>query len=374
MTEKQANLLDKYLTFKSNSNKNTYYYLNVMNNSEESALKISKIDKNLLNREHHNYCNITTIEYLDFGNGFKDFSTPGRKYYYVIFNNNDSNSVEIRKDLIDAWKRNNAKDSVIVVNTETNSVWDLNMQEFFGRCPLSWEWRWNNEGNITQYFSLPAPTFTDNNETVLNQATVDYITKSWAYLGNVNYAEHRKSKKMVVVAQYDSNGKRKNYHVMKSLTQVYELLHFENVGSLRTFQRMFATNVIVSLFLNNNSGTTYWISTESYLIPPETVSTETENSVVVETIIDTDKDTLETSVNVVANVELDLRNEVEVSSDALCERVVDTLEHRPIRNIYTITESPSIPAFEKLAAFEDSQKGVNLPAFLTELKNKSKLF
>lgn len=352
MTIEQANLLDKYLTFKCKANGNTNYYLNVMNNNEDFSLKINPKDKNALNRQYHNCCNVTAIEYRECEDGFKDFSS-GRKYYYVIFNRSATNSVDIRKDLIDLWARNNAKDRVIVVNTNNNLVWEYSMQDFFGKSQLSFQYRWNKDGNITQFFTLPEPAFTDNSpETIDNQTVVNYITKSWEYLGHVSYATHRRSSKMVMVAQYDSNGNRKKYHVMKSLSQVYDLLHFENLGCLRTFQRLFETGAVVSLFLTNEDGITYWVSTEEYLIPPEKVTDDkSEDGLVKETVVDADADTHETFANIVTNVELDLRKEKDLSVEKVTRKIIRVLEdeNSPVKDEYTIVRSPLTS--EQLKAF-----------------------
>ena len=254
----KENLLDKFLTNHAEKNQFTSYFCNVLNNDKDFSQKLDKYHPDCLIRENHNYCNLTVIDWLDYGNNFKGYDS--RRWYYVIENSCEDDTVQIRKDLIDKWQENNAKNNVLILNTNKNKVWDIPMQMFFGFKPLPSKVTWNNEGNVVLKFDLPKnPTFTDSNpDEINNPDSIEYLMKSWDYIGNVSYAKHRiQGGKMYLVAAYNEKGYLKTYHKMKSKGQMYDLLNFSNYGTIRNFNRTLQKILNaekISCFITNVNG------------------------------------------------------------------------------------------------------------------------
>lgn len=270
-----TNLLTKALEAKAINDGESGVFINVMNNEKSS--NVIK-EEGALVRENHNYSHITFIKYLDYGNGFKGFEP--REWAYVV-TTSDPNRFQIRKDLIDSWKDSNAKDTVIVISQADNTVHFLNMQDFMGFKPsVSWKYVWNEEGNIVLEFDSwkSSYTFVDSEPDTIHPYA-DKLEEGWNYLGKVSYSQYR-SKRMVLVAKYDANGKLVNYHRMKSVSMAYEMLHWENNGSLRTVQRRLSQNL--SLYLTSESGKRYYITfndvtnsvPETWSSEPVTIETE----------------------------------------------------------------------------------------------------
>ena len=302
-----TNLLIKSLTSKVQKDGHTDCFINVMNNEDKSFFD----NKNTMNRTEHNFAHITYIPWDDYGDGFKGFAD--RKWAYVVQTANP-NIFQIRKDVIDSWANNNAKDDVIVMSTADNTVYFFDMQDFRGAKPkVSWDYVWNEEGNIIcSYKHWNANyTFTDSNPQEVHPYA-EKLSYGFQFLGHVAYAQYR-TKRMILVGKYDANGKLINYHKMKSISMAYETLHLGNNGSLRTVQRMLNKNL--SVFLTSESGTKYYITfcdtsntcpktwgyepvtveTVDEFIDEDTVVTNIEDIVInVDTI---DEDTLEQDIN-----------------------------------------------------------------------------
>ena len=151
-------------------------------------------------------------------------------------------------------------------------------------------------------------------------------------MGNINYSKYR-SKRMILVAKYDDNGKLVNYHRMKSLVMAYEMLHLENNGVIRSFRRNLAKNL--SSFLTSSDGIKYYITfadvtnsvPENWNENPVTIETES----VIEDYIDEVVEVQEVT-NVITNVETtkDLTDkELEsIINEAISQ--IDTQPHRII--------------------------------------------
>ena len=310
----KENLLDKYLTHHAKNQSYTSYFCNVLNNNKNFGEKLDKNHPDCLIRSHNDYCNLTVIDWMDYGRGFKGYDS--RRWYYVIENSCEDDTVQIRKDLIDKWQENNAKNNVLILNTNKNKVWDIPMQMFFGFQPLPSKVTWNNEGNVVLKFDLPKnPTFTDNKpEEIDSIENVNHLTEIWGYIGNVSYAKHRIHRnQMYLVAAYNKDGTLKSYHKMKSISQIYDLLGFSNVGSLRTFQRLMDTEKI-SIFATNLYGTTFWISKDTSIQPPKT-SFEDDTAIVSST------------VEINENQEILITNELETVSISIDDLVSECLRN-----------------------------------------------
>lgn len=318
MNRKQANILEQFLTDQSIKADCTSYYLNTLNNDENFASQIDKVKTNVLVRDQHNYCNITVIDYLDYGNGFKGFDS--RRYYYVICNNDTNLNVQIRKDLVDAWARDNAKDHVLVIN-EAGLVWDIPMVNFYGMSHLEYTRKMNSESNIVNTYVLEEPTYTAHLDVEPKPETVEYILKSWQYIGNVSYATHRTGKK-ISVTQYDNDGNRKTPVIFKSVAQVYDLCHFENYGSLRTFQRLLKNPDMAATFLTNVEGKVFYVSMLLGLLPPETTA-EMEEGIVEESVAVNTEDLAAIALAMSTGESVDTSNMAKVESVVIDNRQVE---------------------------------------------------
>lgn len=285
-------LLIDYLQSKSKKSRNIsedilntvpLFYINVMTNREAKwfkdtgDLRISYAD--MLKREAHNFCNITYIDYVEDANGYKSFGD--RKYAYVM-NQNADTVFSLRKDLIDNWAERNADDSVIIVNTHNGNVYDIQMQDI-----LHWyftkdngmKFSMNGQGNVIVTFDLPKPEEYEHYD--LEDSKL-YLENSWSYIGACNYARYRRGT-VLLAAQYNEDGTLKGKHIFKSLKQIYTEVGFTNIGSYKTFQRLFKTETVAAMFLTSDSGKVYFISTDIYITVPE--HTDNIESGIVETDI-----------------------------------------------------------------------------------------
>lgn len=324
----KENLLDKYLKNHSVKESFTSYYCNVLNNNEDFSKKLDEYHPDCLIREKHNYCNLTVIDWMNYGNNFKGYDD--RRWYYVIETHSDDKTVQIRQDLIDKWKENNAKDNVLILNTKTNQVWDIPMQRFFGYKPLPSKINWNNEGNVILKFDLLSekPTFTDKNpDEIENAESIEYLMKIWDFIGNVSYAKHRTNDgKMYLVADYNEQGYLKSYHKMKSKGQMYDLLNFSNFGSKRNFNRNLLKILNaekISCFITNADGITFWISEDTNIKPPKSCLFQ-------------DVAMVTSTVEVNENEEILVKEELEtiaINVDAIVEEILKE-ENMTKENIY----------------------------------------
>lgn len=329
-----TNLLAKALEAKAINDGQSGVFINVMNNEKSS--NVIK-EEGALVRENHNYSHITFIKYLDYGNGFKGFEP--REWAYVV-TTSDPNRFQIRKDLIDSWKDSNAKDTVIVISQADNTVHFLNMQDFMGFKPnVSWKYVWNEEGNIVLDFDSwkSSYTFVDSEPDTIHPYT-DKLEEGWNYLGKVSYSQYR-SKRMVLVARYDDNGKLVNYHRMKSVSMAYEMLHLENNGSLRTVQRRLSQNL--SVYLTSESGTRYYITfndvtnsvPDTWSSQPVTIETE---SVIEELKVGAEEkvEALEVQeiTNVITNVDT-TKDLTDKELESIINEAISQLDTRPHRII-----------------------------------------
>ena len=309
-----TNLLIKSLTSKVQKDGFTDCYINVMNNNDKSFFD----NKNTMNRMEHNFAHITYIPWMDYGNGYKGFGD--RKWAYVVQTANP-NIFQIRKDVLDAWGKVNAKDEVIVLSTADNTVYFFDMQDFRGSKPkVSWDYVWNEEGNIICSYKHwnSNYTFTDSNPQEVHPYA-EKLAYGFQFLGHVSYAQYR-TKRMILVGKYDENGKLINYHVMKSISMAYDMLHLGNNGSLRKVQRMLSKNL--SVFLTSESGTKYYITfCDTSNTCPKTWSYEPATVETVDEFID--------KYTVVTNIEDIVINIDTIDEDTLKKEINEKLEQLP---------------------------------------------
>ena len=320
-------LLIDYLQSKSKKSRNIpldilntvpLFYINVMTNREAKWFKdagdprISYTD--MLKREVHNFCNITYIDYVEDANGYKSFGE--RKYAYVM-NQNADTIFSLRKDLIDNWAEKNAKDEVIIINTVDGNVYDIDMQDILGwynSKSNGMKFSMNEQGNVIVTFDLPKPKEYEHYDL---EDSKNYLEQSWPYIGACNYARYRRGT-VLLAAQYNDDGTLKGKHIFKSLKQIYTEVGFTNLGSYKTFQRLFKTETVAAMFLTSDSGKVYFISTDIYITVPE--HTEEIESGIVETEIFYADETSRKDISVV----VDNRNN-NTDTDKINEMVESTL-------------------------------------------------
>lgn len=320
-------LLIDYLQSKSKKSRNIpldilntvpLFYINVMTNREAKWFKDSGDPRisytDMLKREAHNFCNITYIDYVEDANGYKSFGE--RKYAYVM-NQNADTIFSLRKDLIDNWAERNAKDEVIIINTVNGNVYDIGMQDILGwynSKSNGMKFSMNEQGNVIVTFDLPKPKEYEHYDL---EDSKKYLETSWPYIGVCNYARYRRGT-VLLAAQYNEDGTLKGKHIFKSLKQIYTEVGFTNIGSYKTFQRLFKTETVAAMFLTSDSGKVYFISTDIYITVPE--HTEEIESGIVETDIMYSDDTFREDISVV----LDNRKNI-TDIDKINEMVESTL-------------------------------------------------
>lgn len=320
-------LLIDYLQSKSKKSRNIpldilntvpLFYINVMTNREAKWFKdagdprISYTD--MLKREAHNFCNITYIDYVEDANGYKSFGE--RKYAYVMNQNSDT-IFSLRKDLIDNWAERNAKDSVIIINTINGNVYDIEMQDilnWYNSKSNGMKFSMNEQGNVIVTFDLPKHKEYEHYDL---EESKNYLEQSWPYIGACNYARYRRGT-VLLAAQYNEDGTIKGKHIFKSLRQIYNEVGFTNLGSYKTFQRLFKTETVAAMFLTSDSGKVYFISTDIYITVPE--HTDEIESGIVETDIMYSDDTFREDISVV----LDNRKNI-TDTDKINEMVESAL-------------------------------------------------
>lgn len=320
-------LLIDYLQSKSKKSRNIpldilntvpLFYINVMTNREAKWFKdagdprISYTD--MLKREAHNFCNITYIDYVEDANGYKSFGE--RKYAYVM-NQNADTIFSLRKDLIDNWAERNAKDSVIIINTINGNVYDIEMQDillWYNTRDNGMKFSMNEQGNVIVTFDLPKPKEYEHYDL---EDSKKYLETSWPYIGACNYARYRRGT-VLLAAQYNDDGTLKGKNIFKSLKQIYTEVGFTNLGSYKTFQRLFKTETVAAMFLTSDSGKVYFISTDIYITVPE--HTDEIESGIVETEIFYADETSRKDISVV----VDNRNN-NTDTDKINEMVESTL-------------------------------------------------
>ena len=320
-------LLIDYLQSKSKKSRNIpldilntvpLFYINVMTNREAKWFKDSGDPRisytDMLKREAHNFCNITYIDYVEDANGYKSFGE--RKYAYVM-NQNADTIFSLRKDLIDNWAERNAKDSVIIINTINGNVYDIEMQDillWYNTRDNGMKFSMNEQGNVIVTFSLPKEEEYEHYDL---EDSKKYLETSWPYIGVCNYARYRRGT-VLLAAQYNEDGTLKGKHIFKSLKQIYTEVGFTNLGSYKTFQRLFKTETVAAMFLTSDSGKVYFISTDIYITVPE--HTDEIESGIVETDIMYSDDTFREDISVV----LDNRKNI-TDTDKINEMVESTL-------------------------------------------------
>ena len=320
-------LLIDYLQSKSKKSRNIpldilntvpLFYINVMTNREAKWFKDSGDPRisytDMLKREAHNFCNITYIDYVEDANGYKSFGE--RKYAYVM-NQNADTIFSLRKDLIDNWAERNAKDSVIIINTINGNVYDIEMQDilrWYNTRDNGMKFSMNEQGNVIVTFALPKEEEYEHYDL---EDSKNYLEQSWPYIGACNYARYRRGT-VLLAAQYNEDGTLKGKNIFKSLKQIYTEVGFTNIGSYKTFQRLFKTETVAAMFLTSDSGKVYFISTDIYITVPE--HTEEIESGIVETEIFYADETYRKDISVV----VDNRNN-NTDTDKINEMVESTL-------------------------------------------------
>lgn len=320
-------LLIDYLQSKSKKSRNIpldilntvpLFYINVMTNREAKWFKDSGDPRisytDMLKRDAHNFCNITYIDYVEDANGYKSFGE--RKYAYVM-NQNADTIFSLRKDLIDNWAERNAKDSVIIINTINGNVYDIEMQDilrWYNTRDNGMKFSMNEQGNVIVTFSLPKEEEYQHYDL---EDSKNYLEQSWPYIGACNYARYRRGT-VLLAAQYNEDGTLKGKNIFKSLKQIYTEVGFTNIGSYKTFQRLFKTETVAAMFLTSDSGKVYFISTDIYITVPE--HTDEIESGIVETDIMYSDATFREDISVV----LDNRKNI-TDTDRINEMVESTL-------------------------------------------------
>lgn len=231
--------LDFYFNLITHEHGYEKYYINAMNNKSDQS--VDKKNPDAFMRDKHNFCNWTIIEYFDLNKGFKDYRN--REWFYVTETNNPE-YVQLRSDLIDEWKRNNAKDTVIIV--APNGIIAVPMEKFYSSIvALHHKEEWNAEGNRVAKFNLNGQKIIECKDYTSSEDTIKWFKESSQFIGHCSYARHRTSKKSLIMASYDENGKLKNHYKMKSLNQFYEIFNVKNnLGiSYKTFQRIMNKNI-----------------------------------------------------------------------------------------------------------------------------------
>ena len=320
-------LLIDYLQSKSKKSRNIpldilntvpLFYINVMTNREAKWFKDSGDPRisytDTLKRDAHNFCNITYIDYVEDSNGYKSFGE--RKYAYVM-NQNADTIFSLRKDLIDNWAERNAKDSVIIINTINGNVYDIEMQDilrWYNTRDNGMKFSMNEQGNVIVTFSLPKEEEYQHYDL---EDSKNYLEQSWPYIGACNYARYRRGT-VLLAAQYNEDGTLKGKNIFKSLKQIYTEVGFTNIGSYKTFQRLFKTETVAAMFLTSDSGKVYFISTDIYITVPE--HTDEIESGIVETDIMYSDATCREDISVV----LDNRKNI-TDTDKINEMVESTL-------------------------------------------------
>lgn len=301
-------LLIDYLQSKSKKSRNIQldilntvplFYINVMTNREAKWFKDSGDPRisytDMLKRDAHNFCNITYIDYVEDANGYKSFGE--RKYVYVM-NQNADTIFSLRKDLIDNWAERNAKDSVIIINTINGNVYDIEMQDilrWYNTRDNGMKFSMNEQGNVIVTFYLPKEEEYQHYDL---EDSKNYLEQSWPYIGACNYARYRRGT-VLLAAQYNEDGTLKGKNIFKSLKQIYTEVGFTNIGSYKTFQRLFKTETVAAMFLTSDSGKVYFISTDIYITVPE--HTEKIESGIVETEIFYADETYRKDISVVVD-------------------------------------------------------------------------
>ena len=320
-------LLIDYLQSKSKKSRNIpldilntvpLFYINVLTNREAKWFKDSGDPRisytDMLKRDAHNFCNITYIDYVEDANGYKSFGE--RKYAYVM-NQNADTIFSLRKDLIDNWAERNAKDSVIIINTINGNVYDIEMQDilrWYNTRDNGMKFSMNEQGNVIVTFSLPKEEEYQHYDL---EDSKNYLEQSWQYIGACNYARYRRGT-VLLAAQYNEDGTLKGKNIFKSLKQIYTEVGFTNIGSYKTFQRLFKTETVAAMFLTSDSGKVYFISTDIYITVPE--HTDEIESGIVETDIMYSDATCREDISVV----LDNRKNI-TDTDKINEMVESTL-------------------------------------------------
>lgn len=320
-------LLIDYLQSKSKKSRNIpldilntvpLFYINVMTNREAKWFKDSGDPRisytDMLKRDAHNFCNITYIDYVEDANGYKSFGE--RKYAYVM-NQNADTIFSLRKDLIDNWAERNAKDSVIIINTINGNVYDIEMQDilrWYNTRDNGMKFSMNEQGNVIVTFYLPKEEEYQHYDL---EGSKNYLEQSWPYIGACNYARYRRGT-VLLAAQYNEDGTLKGKNIFKSLKQIYTEVGFTNIGSYKTFQRLFKTETVAAMFLTSDSGKVYFISTDIYITVPE--HTDEIESGIVETDIMYSDATCREDISVV----LDNRKNI-TDTDKINEMVESTL-------------------------------------------------
>lgn len=217
-------------------------YLNVMNNNEEQALKLTG-QRNTFMRKAHNYAHISVMPHsAPDQNGYKYFCE--RKWYYVTVVQSDS-KMQLRKELIDVWLKNNAKDQILAV-CKSGSIWDINMQGLIGAV-IKNQFRISQAQNDDFLFEFDLKDFSGMHlvseyiTTKEVQQAATYLMDAWKFMGHIQYGKYRGGEKAreIKIISYDVNtgAKRKSIN-FKSIKQAYDYLCEAGFNmSYKTFQR-----------------------------------------------------------------------------------------------------------------------------------------
>lgn len=231
----EALLIESY--FKSQSTKK--YYLNVMNNHTlepftDKKKNLVKDYQNMYIRKEHGYAHITVTYYSNQNEKFRDFEE--RKYFYIT-RLQGTDTLQIRKDLIDRWSKSNTSDLyVLVLDESTNKIAEISAKTLCGikhiqkqsqNLDFLWAYTLAEDNLIWKKINLVA---TENE--------AKSLMAQWQYLGNVAYAKYRENT-LVKIISYDLKTRTKRNTVeCKSIKQAYDLLKNQGFDmSYSTFKR-----------------------------------------------------------------------------------------------------------------------------------------
>lgn len=270
-TDENISKLDFYFNNLAKSNDFEHYYLNALNNKQQST---DKKKPDAFMRDAHNYCQWTFLDYRNLDSQFKQYGD--RRWFYVT-ESESPEYVQIRKDLINKWIKNNAKDTVLVV--VPNGIIEIPMQRLFGYKPKSFKPEWNNDGNVVYRFDTSNDKVYGNKDYVADEKTISWIKDSSQYIGNCNYAAYRKSDKELIVARYNQDNTLKCFHPAKSIKQVFDDLNIEKNLDIcyKTFQRLINKNMVG--YFVEVGGCKYWLKVKD---PASNAIPETWGNEVVE--------------------------------------------------------------------------------------------
>ena len=223
----EALLIESY--FKSQSK---HFYLNIMNNHE---LEIDERFRDMYIRKDHGYAHFTVI-YFDNPNEFNFRNFNERRYYYLTRLQN-SDTLQIRKDLIDRWSKSSINDLyVLVIDESTNRIAEISAKVL---CGMKHTQKQSQNLNFLWIYTLAEDNLIWKKiNLIATENEAKSLIAQWQYLGNVAYTKYRENT-LVKIISYDVKTKvKRNTVECKSIKQSYDLLKNQGFDmSYSTFKR-----------------------------------------------------------------------------------------------------------------------------------------